>query len=133
MGGSEKSAISLMLRPSVIETTQPNDFSMRQHPDKVLSKDFANDLCHSIPRNNRNSDGECMFARRAIDQSPRQRRTAARRVRRDVPRQAAPLDAAGLILHLEMAELIRQAGDSLRQHRGEDRRGWRSWWRRFLG
>jgi hypothetical protein len=50
-----------------------------------------------------------------------------------MPRQGAPLDAAGLILHLEMAELIRQAGDSLRQGRDDDRRGWRSWWRRFIG
>jgi hypothetical protein len=74
-----------------------------------------------------------MFARRAIPQTPRHRHTAARRVRRDVPRQGAPLDAASLILHLEMAELIRQAGDSLRQHRDDDRRGWRSWWRRFIG
>ena len=46
---------------------------------------------------------------------------------------AAPLDAASLILHPEMAELIRQAGDSLRQHKDDDRRGWRAWWRRFLG
>jgi len=74
-----------------------------------------------------------MFARRAVHQTPHHRRTAGRRVRRDVPRQGAPLDAAGLILHLEMAELIRQAGDSLRQHRDDDRRGWRSWWRRFIG
>jgi len=64
---------------------------------------------------------------------PRLRRTAGRRARRDVPRQPAPLDAAGLILHLEMAELIRQAGDSLRQNSDENRRGWRSWWRRFIG
>jgi hypothetical protein len=74
-----------------------------------------------------------MSARRAIRQTPRQRHAAARRVRRDVPRQPAPLDAASLILHLEMADLIRQAGDSLRQHKGDNRRGWRAWWRRLLG
>jgi hypothetical protein len=42
-----------------------------------------------------------------------------------------PLDAAALVLELDMAALIARAGDSLRQHRG-DRDGVRSWWRRLL-
>jgi hypothetical protein len=45
-----------------------------------------------------------------------------------------PLDAATLILELDMAALIGQAGDSLRQHRDDaDQRDQRSWWRRLVG
>jgi len=44
------------------------------------------------------------------------------------------LDAAGLILELEMAALVRRAGDSLRQDRERaGRREQRSWWRRLFG
>jgi hypothetical protein len=46
-------------------------------------------------------------------------------------RRRAPLDAATLILELEMAALVRRAGDSLRQHPVD--REQRSWWRRLLG
>jgi hypothetical protein len=50
------------------------------------------------------------------------------------PRQRRALDAAGLILELEMAALVRRAGDSLRQDRHDaDRRERRSWWRRLFG
>jgi hypothetical protein len=52
---------------------------------------------------------------------------------RRVRRQRRALDPATLILELEMAALVRQAGDSLRQ-RSDDagRRKQRSWWRRLL-
>src|SRR5262245_50415237 len=43
----------------------------------------------------------------------------------------APLDAAGLLLELDMAALIRDAEGSLRQHRDE-RRGLGGWWRRLF-
>ena len=50
------------------------------------------------------------------------------------PRQRTPLDAASLLLELDMAALIGQAGDSLRQHRdGAERREPQSWWRRLFG
>jgi hypothetical protein len=54
-------------------------------------------------------------------------------VRADIaPGQRAPLDAATLILELDIAALIGQAGDSLRQHRdGADRHEQPSWWRRL--
>jgi len=49
-------------------------------------------------------------------------------------RKPVELDAATLILELDMAALIGAAGDSLRQHRDvADRREPRSWWRRLLG
>jgi hypothetical protein len=45
-----------------------------------------------------------------------------------------PLEATSLILELDMATLVRRAGDSLRQHRDDAvRRDKRSWWRRLLG
>jgi hypothetical protein len=48
-------------------------------------------------------------------------------------RQRVALDPATLILELEMAALVRQAGDSLRQHSDDaGRREQRSWWRRLL-
>jgi len=70
-----------------------------------------------------------MFERRMAHQS----RRASRRVA-TAPRQQQALDAAGLILQLDMAAIIRQAGDSLRQHPDEiDRHEQRPWWRRLLG
>lgn len=64
-------------------------------------------------------------------------RQAARRARRAPLREArqrAALDPTGLILELDMATLVRRAGDSLRQHPPDaDRRGRPSWWRRLLG
>jgi hypothetical protein len=52
----------------------------------------------------------------------------------DARRRHRPLDAATLILQLDMAALIRQAGDSLRQHPDDaDERARRSWWRRLFG
>jgi hypothetical protein len=62
--------------------------------------------------------------------APHQARTAARRTGRNRARRLEPLDAASLIMELEMATLIGQAGDSLRQQR--DRRARRPWWRRLL-
>jgi hypothetical protein len=50
----------------------------------------------------------------------------------DAPRQRAALDAAAVILELDMAALVRRAGDGLRQHR-DDERARRSWWRRLAG
>ena len=50
----------------------------------------------------------------------------------DVLRQHAALDAAAVVLELDMAALVRQAGDGLRQHR-DDERAWRSWRRRLIG
>jgi hypothetical protein len=47
-------------------------------------------------------------------------------------RTQRPLDAAGLILELEMAALIRDAGPTLRRS-GEERRGVHAWWRRLFG
>lgn len=69
-------------------------------------------------------DGQRMLVRRMT------RRTRAA----SAPRQRMPLDAATLILELDMAALIGQAGDSLRQHRdGADRHEQPSWWRRLFG
>jgi len=48
------------------------------------------------------------------------------------PRPPAPLDPATLILELDMAALVRRAGDSLRQHRDDAGRRERPWWRRLL-
>jgi hypothetical protein len=47
-------------------------------------------------------------------------------------RGKAPLDAAGLLLELDMAALIRESESSLRQH-DDSRRGLRGWWQRFFG
>jgi hypothetical protein len=59
---------------------------------------------------------------------------AERHAGSDAPRPQGALDAAALILHLDMAALVAQAGDSLRQHRDDAaQRGPRSWWRRLLG
>jgi uncharacterized protein HemY len=67
-----------------------------------------------------------MFLRR---KTPRARKASAR-----VSRQRPPLDAAGLILELDMVALVRQAENSLRQHAGDaDQRERRPWWRRLLG
>jgi hypothetical protein len=49
------------------------------------------------------------------------------------PRQPAALNAATLILELDMAALVRRAGDGLRQHPDDADRRERSWWRRLLG
>ena len=63
--------------------------------------------------------------------APHQARIAARRSGRNRARRLQPLDATSLLMELEMAALIGQAGDSLRGHRdGADRR--RTWWRRLL-
>jgi len=62
---------------------------------------------------------------------PRGRAVGGRRAVGGAPRQRRALDAAGLILELEMAALVRRAGDSLRHDAG--RRGRRSWWRRLFG
>jgi hypothetical protein len=64
-------------------------------------------------------------------------RRVARRARR-VPlreaRQRAALDPTGLILELDMAALVRRAGEGLRQHPPDaNRRGRPSWWQRLLG
>jgi hypothetical protein len=59
-----------------------------------------------------------------------------RGTRRDAaPRRRTPLDPASLILELDMAALVRRAGNSLRQHRDRDDAGGRkrSWWQRLLG
>jgi hypothetical protein len=62
------------------------------------------------------------------------RRRAAHGRRAGVPPRRRALDAAGLILELEMAALVRRAGNSLRQDRDRaDRRDRRSWWRRLFG
>ena len=63
--------------------------------------------------------------------APHQARAATRRVGRNRARRLQPLDAASLIMELEMATLIGQAGDSLRQRRHDADRP-RSWWRRVL-
>jgi hypothetical protein len=68
-----------------------------------------------------------MLTPRKMSPLRRSARASARR-RRAKP----PLDAAGLILELEMAELIRAAGPTLRRSGGE-RRGVRGWWRRLFG
>jgi hypothetical protein len=66
--------------------------------------------------------------------SARGRAVGGRRAVGAAPRQRRALDAAGLILELEMAALVRRAGDSLRQDRHDaDRRERRSWWRRLFG
>jgi hypothetical protein len=69
-----------------------------------------------------------MFVRRKSRPARRPARSAVRgpRVR------SKPLDAAGLLLELDMAALIRDAGGSLRQRRDEPR-GLRGWWRRVVG
>src|SRR5689334_17681483 len=63
---------------------------------------------------------------RPVQRPPRQS-PAGRR-----SRAKPPLDAAGLLLELDMAALIREAEASLRQHRDEPR-GLRGWWRRLFG
>jgi hypothetical protein len=49
------------------------------------------------------------------------------------PRRRAALDPTSLILELDMAALVRRAGDSLRQNRDDAGRRKRSWWRRLFG
>ena len=68
-------------------------------------------------------DGQRMSVRRKIRET---RRDAA-------PRRRTPLDPASLILELDMAALVRRAGNSLRQHRDDAGGRKRSWWRRLLG
>jgi hypothetical protein len=73
-----------------------------------------------------------MFARRKTRPVGQPARSAA--VARRRPRGKAPLDAAGLLLELDMAALIRESEASLRQDRDERRRrGVRGWWRRLFG
>jgi hypothetical protein len=63
---------------------------------------------------------------------PRRRPADGRRF--GVPPRRRALDAAGLILELDMAALVRRAADSLRHDRDKaDRRDRRSWWRRLFG
>jgi len=54
---------------------------------------------------------------------------ARRRYGRD--RRSRPLDAAALILELDLARLIGQAGDRLRRS-ADHRQARRTWWRRLL-
>jgi hypothetical protein len=76
------------------------------------------------PRHCSSTDGQRMSVRRM---TPGARGNAA-------PRRRAPLDPASLILELDMAALVRRAGDSLRQHRDDaDGRERPSWWRRLMG
>lgn len=85
--------------------------------DSVMIVSHHREHCSDI-------DGQRMLVRRMT------RRTRAA----SAPRQRAPLDAATLILELDMAALVGQAGDSLRQHRDDaDQRDQRSWWRRLVG
>jgi hypothetical protein len=66
--------------------------------------------------------------------APRFSPLAERHAGNDARRRHGPLDAATLILQLDMAALIRQAGDSLRQHQDDsNQREPRAWWRRLLG
>jgi hypothetical protein len=73
-----------------------------------------------------------MFARRKTRPARRPLRSGA--VVKERPRGKAPLDAAGLLLELDMAALIRESEASLRQDRDDSsRRGLRGWWRRLFG
>jgi hypothetical protein len=57
----------------------------------------------------------------------------ARRAPLREARQHPALDPTGLILELDMAALVRHAGDSLRQHRDDATRlARRPWWRRLF-
>jgi hypothetical protein len=70
-----------------------------------------------------------MFVRRKTRLARRPSRSAPVAKRR--PRGKPPLDAAGLLLELDMAALIRESEASLRQDRDEG--GRRGWWRRLFG
>jgi hypothetical protein len=79
-----------------------------------------------------------MFVRRSTPRTraagPERQAAAGRRAGSAAPRRRRALDAAGLILELEMAALVRRAGDSLRQDPDDaDRHERRSWWRRLFG
>jgi hypothetical protein len=67
-----------------------------------------------------------MFARRKMRQPLR---LAPARKRRQAAKP--PLDAAGLLLELDMAALIRQAEHTLRQHPEGGSRWLGAWWRRL--
>jgi hypothetical protein len=69
-----------------------------------------------------------MFAR-GTKRAPR-RRSVPTTIRQG--RKRAPLDAAGLILELEMAALIREAAPTLRQRADRGARRTRGWWRRLF-
>jgi hypothetical protein len=88
-------------------------------------------LCHTIT--GVIASGVQMLLRRSVD---RARRGAGRdalvaRRRHGRDRRSRPLDAAALILELDLARLIGQAGDSLRRSR-DQRQARRPWWRRLL-
>jgi hypothetical protein len=73
-----------------------------------------------------------MFAQRRTRPASRSSRSAAAAKRR--PRSKPPLDAAGLLLELDMAALVKESEASLRQDRDDGgRRGVRRWWRRLFG
>jgi hypothetical protein len=96
-------------------------------------KGFSND-CVTPSRASSITDGQCMF----VPRMTRRKRRASPRVAPVAEWHAGndngELDPAAVILYLEMAALIRQAGDSLRQHSDDaDQRKERSWWRRLLG
>jgi hypothetical protein len=98
-----------------IETKHASDLDTEKRQARsARSKDSVMIVPHH--RVHRSStDGQRMFVQ------PRARRSR---------RQRVALDPATLILELEMAALVRQAGDSLRQR--SDQREQRSWWRRLL-
>jgi hypothetical protein len=85
-----------------------------------------------------NTDGQRMSARRmtrrASPASLRDPLVAEPRAGSGAARKPVELDAATLILELDLAALIGEAGDSLRQHsNGADQREPRSWWQRLVG
>jgi hypothetical protein len=73
-----------------------------------------------------------MFAQRKTRPVRQSSRSAA--VAKQRRSGKAPLDAAGLLLEIDMATLIRESEASLRQDRDDrGRRGPRGWWRRLFG
>jgi hypothetical protein len=85
-----------------------------------------------------NTDGQRLSARRmtrrAHPASLRDPLVAERRAGSGAARKPVELDAATLILELDLAALIGEAGDSLRQHsKGADQREPLSWWQRLVG
>ena len=86
-------------------------------------------VSHDRADRSRIIDGQRMFVRRKTNPARRPSRSSVSERR---ARAKAPLDAAGLLLELDMAALIRDAEGSLRQHRDEQR-GPRAWWRRLFG
>ena len=69
-----------------------------------------------------------MFVRQKT--RPARRPSGSSPVAKRRSRGKAPLDAAGLLLELDMRALIKESEASLRQHR--DERGARGWWRRLF-